>query len=224
MKKKSKDPKVIIFLGKPGSGKGTQAEFLGRKLGLDYVGSGELLRARKKFDDFTGSNLRRVVDSGGLVPTPVIFSLWMKKLEGFKKRKNFKGFIMDGSPRKILEAYLADEALEWYGWSKNVKVMLIDISNKEAIWRLTKRRICKKCGEIMPYIGEFRKMKDCSKCGGGLAKRIDDTIAGVKNRLAWFKSDVQPVINFYKKTGRLIRINGEQDIEGVTRDIFKALK
>ncbi|MFA4998775.1 MAG: nucleoside monophosphate kinase, partial [Candidatus Paceibacterota bacterium] len=53
MKKKSKDPKVIIFLGKPGSGKGTQAEFLGRKLGLDYVGSGELLRARKKFDDFT---------------------------------------------------------------------------------------------------------------------------------------------------------------------------
>jgi len=218
-----KKPLVIIFLGKPGSGKGTQAELLGGKLGLDYVGSGDLLRGRKTKKDFTGTKLQKVVDTGGLVPTPVIFKLWLDKFEDFKKKKNLKGFIMDGSPRKIFEAYLIDEALEWYEWDKNVKVMLIDISNKEAIWRLTKRRICKKCGEIVPYIGKFREMKNCPKCKGELIQRADDTVTGVKNRLNWFKTDVQPVIYYYRKTGRLIKINGEQSIEDVFRDILKAI-
>jgi len=215
---------VVIFLGKPGSGKGTQAELLGEKLGLDYVGSGDLLRERKTKDDFTGRKTKTVVDTGGLIPTPVIFKLWLDRFEQFKKRKNFKGFIMDGSPRKIFEAYLTDEALGWYEWDKNVKVMLIDVSNKEVIWRLTKRRICKKCGEIIPYVGKWRKVKKCPKCDGELIHRVDDTTAGVKSRLAWFKSDVQPVINYYKKQGRLIKINGEQSIEDVFKEVLKKLR
>lgn len=224
MKHFNKNPLVVIFLGKPGSGKGTQAELLGKRIGLDYVGSGDLLRERKIKKDFTGEKLVKVVDTGGLVPTPVIFKLWLDKFEIFKKRKDFKGFVMDGSPRKIFEAYLTDEALEWYEWDKNMKVMLIDVSNKEVIWRLTKRRICKKCGKLIPFVGEWRKVKKCPKCGGELKHRMDDTVSGVKNRLAWFKSDVQPVINFYRKTGRLIKINGEQSIENVFKDILKALK
>ncbi|MDO9313207.1 MAG: nucleoside monophosphate kinase, partial [Burkholderiaceae bacterium] len=70
-------PIIIIFLGKPGSGKGTQAELLGGKLRLDYVGSGDLLRSRKTKEDFTGKKLKKIVDTGGLVPTPVIFKLWL---------------------------------------------------------------------------------------------------------------------------------------------------
>lgn len=224
MKPSNKNQLIVIFLGKPGSGKGTQAELFGERLSLNYVGSGDLLRDRKLKKDFTGQKLQKVVDTGGLVPTPVIFKLWLDKFEELKKNKNLKGFVMDGSPRKILEAYLIDEALEWYEWNKNVKVVLIDVSNKEVIWRLTKRRICKKCGEIIPFVGEWRKVKKCPKCGGELKHRADDTIRGVKNRLSWFKSDVQPVINFYRKTGRLIKINGEQSIENVFKDILKVLK
>jgi len=216
--------KIIIFLGKPGSGKGTQAELLGEKLGLDYVGSGELLRSRKTIKDFTGKKVASVIDKGGLLPTPVIFKLWLDRFEELKKIKSLKGFIMDGSPRKILEAYLLNDALRWYEWEKFVKVMLIDISNKEVVWRLTKRRICKKCGEIIPFVGEFRKVKRCPKCNGELVKRVDDTVGGVKNRLGWFKTDVQPVINYYKKTGKLVKINGEQSIENVFKDILKAIK
>jgi adenylate kinase len=219
-----KKPLVIIFLGKPGSGKGTQAKLLGQRLGLDYVGSGDLLRERAKEKDFTGRKTKILTDRGGLIPTPIIFELWLDKFEDFKKRKDLKGFVMDGSPRKIFEAYLIEEALEWYEWNKNVKVILIAISDKEAIYRLTKRRICKKCGEIIPYVGEFREMTKCPKCGGKLIKRADDTVAGVKNRLAWFKTDVQPVINFYWKTGRLIKIDGEQSIEDVFKDILKVLR
>lgn len=225
MKKIStKNPAVIILLGKSGSGKGTQAELLKKKFGLDYIGSGDLLRARMKDDDFTGKKVAKVMKEGGLHPTAVIFKLWLDKVEKIKDGGNFKGLIMDGNPRKILEAYLIDGALEWYEWNKNIKVFLVDISNREAIRRLTTRRICKECKEILPFIGEYKTMKKCPKCEGELVKRIDDTVSSAKNRLKWFRTDVQPVINYYRKTGRLIKINGEQSIDGVSKDILKHFK
>lgn len=218
------NPSVVIFLGKQGSGKGTQAELLGEKLKLEYVGSGDLLRERMKKNDFTGEKIKEMMMEGELHPTSVIFKLWLDKFENFKKDKNLKGFIIDGSPRKIFEAYLIDDALGWYGWKKNLKVILIDISRRAAINRLLKRRICKKCGKIIPYVGDFKKVKNCPKCKGELVKRIDDNLPAIKERLSWFRTDVQPVINFYKKTGRLIRINGEQSIENVFKDVLKAIK
>ncbi|GAI42819.1 unnamed protein product, partial [marine sediment metagenome] len=93
-----------------------------------------------------------------------------------------------------------------------------------SISRLTKRRTCKNCGRIIPYINKFKRLKKCDKCGGELIIRADDTINGVKERLAWFKTDVQPSINYYKKRGELVEINGEQSIEDVFKDILKALK
>ncbi|MGE4555107.1 MAG: nucleoside monophosphate kinase, partial [Candidatus Paceibacterota bacterium] len=124
-----KKPLVVIFLGKPGSGKGTQAKLLEERLGLNYVGSGELLRERKKRKDFTGEKIAKTIDKGGLVPTPVIFKLWLDEFDKLKTKNNLKGVVIDGSPRKILEAYLIDEALDWYEWNKNLKVFLIKISN-----------------------------------------------------------------------------------------------
>lgn len=219
-----KKPLIIILLGKSGSGKGTQAELLQNKFSLDYIGSGDLLRARKNRKDFTGKKMAEVLTKGDLAPTAVIFKLWLDKVETLKNKKNLKGFIMDGNPRKILEAYLIDEVLEWYEWDKNVKVVLIDISNKEAVWRLTKRRICKECKEIIPFVGQFRKVKTCPKCNGRLIQRGDDTVASAKNRIKWFKKEVNPIINYYRKAGRLIKVNGEQSIEGVFKDILKSIK
>lgn len=224
MKKIFKKPSIIILLGKSGSGKGTQADLLQEKLKLEYIGSGDLLRTRAKKSDFTGKKIAKILAKGKLIPTPAIFKLWLDRVEELKNKKKIKGLIMDGNPRKILEAYLIDEVFEFFEWEKNVKVFLINISNKEAVWRLTKRRICKKCKEIVPFVGEFRKIKKCPKCGGELVQRSDDTIDSVKNRLKWFRTDVQPIVNYYRKTGRLIKINGEQSIEGVFQDILKALK
>lgn len=211
--------KVFILLGKSGSGKGTQAELLQEKFKLDYIGSGDLLRARAKKKDYTGKNLGKVLNGGKLAPTAVILKLWLDEAEKLKNKKNLKGLIMDGNPRKILEAKLIDEALDWYEW--NAKVFLIDISNKEATWRLTKRRICKKCKNILPFVGEFRKMKECPECKGQLVTRKDDNISSVKKRLDWFKKEVHPIIDYYKKEGKLIKINGEQPIDKVFRDILK---
>lgn len=217
-------PRVIILLGKSGCGKGTQAKFLQEKIGLNYIGSGDLLRGRAKKKDFTGQKIAKILQEGGLIPTPAIFKLWLDKAEELKSQKGFKGLVMDGNPRKILEAYLIDEALEFYEWDKDLKVILIDISDKEAIWRLTKRRICKKCKEIIPFVGSFRKISKCPKCEGPLAPRSDDAIKAVKERLSWYKTDVQPIVNHYRKSGRLTKINGEQPIKDVLKDILKAVK
>jgi len=215
---------IIILFGKSGSGKGTQAELLQKKFGLEYIGSGDLLRARAKKEDFTGRKIAQILITGDLIPTPVIFKLWLDKTEELKNKKNLRGLVMDGNPRKILEAYLIDQTLDWYGWDKNVKIFLVDISDKEAIWRLTKRRICKKCKEIIPFVGSFRKIKKCPECGGQLVQRNDDTIEAVKKRLSWFKTDVQPIVNYYRQAGRLIKINGEQSIEAVFQDILNKIR
>lgn len=217
-------PSIIILLGPPGSGKGTQAKFLQKKFNLKYIGSGDILRERKRKKDFTGRKIAQVIDKGGRVPTPVIFKLWMDRMEFFKQKKDFNGFIIDGSPRTVLEAEMIDQALDWYEWNKNKKILLIDVSTKEIIWRLTKRRMCQKCGRIMPFVGKFRKMEECDKCGGKLTIREDDNAKGVRERLKWFQADVRPAINYYRKKKELIRINGEQSIEDVFKEILEKIK
>jgi adenylate kinase len=214
---------VIILIGPPGAGKGTQLELLQEKLHLDYIGSGELLRERKKIEDFTGKKISQCIDKGNRVPTPVIFYLWMGKLEELSCKEIVKGFIIDGSPRTLYEAEMLDLALGWYEWDKNVKAILIKISAKESIQRLLKRRMCKDCGRIFPYLGEFKHIEKCDECGGELYARPDDTVEGVKKRLAWFKTDVMPAVRYFKKRGLLIEINGEQSVAGVAHDILEAI-
>lgn len=219
-----KNKKVIIILGPPGSGKGTQAKLLAKKFRLEYVGSGDALRARQKVGDFTGKKLARVMGRGELVPSLIVADLWVNKLEKFKKRSRIKGLVLDGWTRTVIEATLMDEALNWYEWQKNVKVILIDISRKESFNRLTKRRQCKKCGRLIPWLGSFKKLKRCDGCGGKLITRVDDKPEAIEKRLEEYRKETIPAINYYKTQGRLIKINGEQSIEAVFEDILKSLK
>jgi len=83
--------------------------------------------------------------------------------------------------------------------------------------------MCKKCGRIMPFIGKYREMKKCDECGGELHTRRDDNEKAIRKRLDWYRKEVIPVIDYYKKRGELIKINGEQPIEDVFKDILKAI-
>ena len=221
---KNKKLRIIILFGSVGSGKGTQAKLLSKKFGLEYFGSGNTLRVRKKVNDFTGEKLTKVMDRGELVPSFIISKLWIDQLEKFKKKKKLKGFIIDGSPRKIGEAKFFDEAIEWYEWQKYIKIILINISRKESIHRLTKRRMCKKCGRLIPWLGHFKKIRKCDKCGERLITRHDDKLSAIKKRLEEFKNEVIPVINHYKKQGKLRKIDGEQSIEDVFKSILKVVR
>jgi adenylate kinase len=216
-------PQVIILFGRSGCGKGTQAKLLIKEFGFNYLGSGSLLRERAKKDDFSGKKLKEIMEEGGLVPTPVMFKTWAEEIEKMRKKINKKGIIIDGSPRSLLEAKLMDSVFEWYDW-KNVKVILLDISEQEAFDRLTKRRTCKECGRLIPWIGDFRRMKVCDKCGGELVARVDDKPEAIKARLEYYKRDVQPAVDYYQEQGRLIKVDGEKSIEDVYQDVKKAIE
>ena len=225
MKPSKKNPKVFLIIGPPGSGKGTQTKLLCQKFKLQYVGSGDTLRARQKVGDFTGNKLIRVMGRGELVPSLMIADIWVNEFEKIKKRQGkTNGLVLDGWTRTVTEAFLMDEALEWYEWDRNVKVILLNISGRESYNRLTKRRQCKKCGRLVPWLGEFKKLKKCDKCGGKLFVRRDDKLESIKMRLKEYKEETIPAINRYKKQGRLIRVNGEQSIGNVFKDILKAVK
>ena len=214
----------IVLLGAPGAGKGTQVKLLQKKFDLECIGSGDLLRARKEKQDYTGVKIAEIIDAGKRMSTPVIFKLWMDKMEKFKQDPDLNGFIMDGSPRTIFEAQMLDQALEWYEWQDNKKVIFLKISEQESIDRLTKRRMCRQCGRVIPYIGEFKTLEKCDKCGGELFRREDDEIDDIKERLRWFKEEVMPAIDFYRDKGQLIEVNGEQLIKDVHKEILEKIK
>ncbi|MBI1971326.1 MAG: nucleoside monophosphate kinase [Candidatus Wildermuthbacteria bacterium] len=186
--------KFIILLGKSGSGKGTQAILLKTKFHLGHINSGALLRARARRKDFIGNGLAKIMARGALIPTPLVFHLWLHTLEQFRKQKKFHGAIFEGSPRKLYEANMLQETLEFYGWSSNIVVLYIKISDREAMKRLLNRG------------------------------RHDDEGHAIKNRLVWFRKEVRPVIEFYRKKKELVEINGEQPVEKVFKEIVGKLK
>lgn len=189
----SKSPLLIILLGRPGSGKGTQADLLEEKFGFEHLSTGQLLRERTKKNDSIGKLIKHIQGTGALVPTPIVFQLWCPYLERYYT-KGVKGILLDGSPRKLYEAYMLLELAEMYGWTKNVKALNIVISPKEAMRRLRKRG------------------------------RFDDDIPDIKNRLQVFRKEVMPALRFLKKQGLRIDINGEQSIENVHKEILRKLK
>ena len=218
-----KQPQIVILFGRSGSGKGTQAKLLIKEFGFNYLGGGNLLRARAKKNDFNGRKLKKVMESGELAPTHLVFKIWMEEVEKKRDSINKRGLILDGNPRILIEAQLIDIAFDWYEWS-NVKVILLDISHQEAFDRLTSRRICQKCSRIISLIGDFKGMKVCDKCGGELVTRSDDKPEAIRARLDYYKRDVEPVVEYYEKQKRLIRIDGEKSVEDVYQDIRRKVR
>ncbi len=138
--------------------------------------------------------------------------------------KKEQGLVADGFPRRLQEAKDLYELMDFLERNNKTFYLLIDISVDEAFNRLTKRRICKKCGRLIPWVGEFKKLEVCDQCGGELETRPDDTAEAINNRLDYFEERVMPAIKFFEEKGKLIKINGEQSIEDVFKDILKAIK
>ena len=220
---KDYNPKIIIIIGRSGCGKGTQAKLLIKEFGFNYLSSGDLLRKKSQENNFSGIKLKQVMNKGGLVPTSIMFRAWAEKVEEMKDEIDKKGIIIDGSPRSLIETELMDGVFEWYQWN-DIKIILLDISEEEAFGRLTKRRICKDCGRLIPWVGDFKNIEKCDKCGGELISRDDDNLEAIKARLDFYKKDVEPAVSFYEEQNRLIKVDGDQSIEGVYSDIKKAIK
>ncbi len=215
-------PLSFALVGKSGCGKGTQAELLMKHFGnLFYVSTGGLLRDLAKLDTSAGKGIKKILDNGGLAPDFVIIGLWMREL--CNNLKDDQGVLLDGAPRRVIEAQAIDEFMDFLDRKDTFFPILLDISREEAFNRLTKRRICKKCGKLIPWLGDFKKLEKCDVCGGELFNRPDDNPQAINNRLDYYEQRVVEVIDYYKNKNKLIVINGEQPIEKVFQDILAAI-
>ena len=211
-----KQPLNLIILGPQGSGKGTQAALLASKFEAVFLGAGDLLRGIAKIDTSLGREVHQVINvEGKHTSAQLISRIFREKL---KKVPQNRGVIMEGYPRN-LEQY---EIFKNF-WPKleraDYRVLFIELSEAEAIKRLSKRVVCENCGRI--YIAGA--LDKCSYCGGKLVARPDDHPKAIKTRLELFDALTMPVIAEMEKEGKVIRIDGTPAVEKVHKQILQKL-
>jgi len=211
------EPLNIILLGRSGSGKGTQGRLLVKEFHLEYIGTGDLLRAYAERDNALAQRLKKTLAEGNLVPSWMAFFIWMDRLAHLDPEK---GALFDGSPRKLWEAETLDEALSWFG-RINIKVLLVDVPREVARERISHRRICASCGKGAYVEGEHRR---CQYCGGEITRRLEDTPDAIERRLNWFDEEVSQSLEHYQKLGKLIVVDGTKTPSKVHEEILQKMK
>jgi adenylate kinase len=211
----------IILLGAPGAGKGTQAVMLAEKLQLVQVASGDLFRQALAQETELGKQAKVYMEKGQLVPDEITIQMVLERL-GAPDCTN--GAILDGFPRNLPQAEALDKAMAEQ--SKAIdKVVYIKVSEKELLKRLSGRWICRNCQTPYHEVDSPPKVKGiCDRCGGELYQRADDNIETVKNRLKVYFAETSPLIDYYKKAGKLLEINGEGNAAEVNGRIVAALQ
>jgi adenylate kinase len=207
----------IIFLGPPGTGKGTMAKKIHKKYGLVQISTGDLFRDNIKNKTVLGKKVQKLLDSGELMPDQLTFDMLKDRLG---KEDLDKGFILDGYPRTIPQAELLEkDNVEIHG------VFNFIAKEKTILQRLGGRWTCKKCGEIFHETNmPPKKAGICDNDGGELYQRDDQKPAAIKVRLKEYKNKTEPLITYYKKKGLLIDIDTERSVDEIFQEVCDAVK
>jgi adenylate kinase len=207
----------VILLGPPGAGKGTQAKLLEEKFGLKQLSSGDMLRAAVARGSEVGKKAKSYMDNGALVPDAVVTDVVFEYIDGMA---GGQGFILDGFPRTVDQAAALDRNLA----EKSIgidSVIVIEVSDGKLVDRIAGRFTCASCGE--GYHDNFKRpARDgtCDKCGGhDFKRRPDDQPETVKNRLKIYHQETVPLIDYYRKRGKVAVIDGELSIEKVSKEM-----
>ncbi len=209
-------PLKIAIFGSQGSGKGTQAEMLAKKYNLGVFSTGEFFRQEIKKQTELGKLADSLINRGQLVPDEIVNKIILSELSIPKYQG---GFILDGYPRNKNQI----EFLE-----KNIGLdlaILLMISDEEVQKRLAGRRVCPECGAIYNILNKPpRQGEICDICGERLAVRDDDKPEFIAKRLQIYHTETEPIINYYEKKEKLIKINGVEPIKKVFDNIVKELE
>ncbi|MGM0367595.1 MAG: adenylate kinase [Actinomycetota bacterium] len=208
---------IIILLGPPGAGKGTQAINISNKFNIPHISTGDILRKEIKEGSGLGKKAKEYVEGGKLVPDEIIVGIIEKKLD---KDSTNGGALLDGFPRTIEQAEMLDRVLAKRGLSVD-KVLNLEVDRKELIKRLSSRRLCKSCKQITKV--EESGKNSCPECGGTLIKRKDDDIKVIKKRLEVYRKQTKPLIDYYQSKGVLVNVDGDVSEAKVTERILNAL-
>lgn len=209
---------ILLLLGPPGSGKGTQGELLAKKLGVPKIATGDVLRAALRDGTKLGKEAKSYMDRGDLVPDDVILGIMREK---FESEETKKGAVLDGVVRTVPQAHGLAMMLAEIG-RKLDKVLLFNIDDDKLVRRLSARTVCDKCQH--PYKDREPGTK-CDKCGGTLVRRQDDEPDAVRNRLQVYKDQTAPVIQWYEdRECAPLKIKADGSLDEVTERALKALK
>ena len=211
----------IVLLGAPGAGKGTQAVMLAGKKKLVQVASGDLFRKALQEQTELGKKAKIYMEKGQLVPNEITIQMVLERLSA---PDCAGGAILDGFPRNIEQAKALDKAMALKSRAID-KVVYIKVSEGELLKRLGGRWICRNCQVPYHEVDSPPKIKGkCDRCGGELYQRADDNVATVKKRLEVYFAETSPLIDYYKRAGKLLEIDGEGAADDVNRRILTALR
>jgi len=206
----------LILLGAPGAGKGTQAEAISAKLNIPQISTGNMLREAVKNGTELGLKAKAAMDSGDLVSDEIVIGI-LKDRIAEPDAKN--GYILDGFPRTVAQA----EALDSMGVTID-HVLEIFVANETICSRIAGRRVCESCGAS--YHIEFKPSKVdgvCDKCGGKAVQRADDAPETVLSRLKVYEEKTAPLKEYYENTGKLLTVQGQDEVADTTKLVFEAL-
>ena len=205
----------LIIMGAPGAGKGTQAEIIAARENIPAISTGQILRDAMAAGTELGKTAKGYVENGDLVPDEIVIGIVRDYL---KSEACANGFILDGFPRSIAQA----EALEKMGVVIDA-VLSIDVSDERIVARMSGRRVCK-CGAS--YHIEYKPSKVegiCDKCSSELYIRADDKAETVLTRLHNYHAQTEPLLAFYNERQKLIRVEGQEEVEDTTKLVREAL-
>ena len=208
---------IIVLLGPPGAGKGTQGDLLAARLGIPKIATGDVLRSAIKQGTERGLEAKSYMDRGDLVPDSVILGILQDVMTS---PATAKGAILDGAVRTVPQAEGLARTLAEVN-RKVDYVLLFDVDDDELVNRLSGRTVCQDCQT--PYMGKAPGDK-CNKCGGTLVRRKDDEPEAIRNRLSVYREQTQPVIGWYEESGmKVLRIKATGTVDEVTARAVKAL-
>lgn len=213
--------RILVLLGAPGAGKGTQATILAQRLGLPHVATGDLFRAAVRAGTALGREAQRYMERGELVPDAITVEMLVERIDRPDARE---GVILDGFPRSRNQA----EALEAALLARGVEVeraLLVDVPAEDLVGRLSGRWVCRLAGHPYHVITNPPRIPGiCDVDGSPLEQREDDRPEVVRARLARQLPPMQSVVEYYRARGILRTVDGRQPIEGVTRDLIAAVE
>lgn len=213
---------ILVLLGPPGAGKGTQAKGLEDRHALVQLSTGDMLRAAVAADTDLGRKAGDIMDRGELVPDELVIGLIAERMDA---DGGPKGFILDGFPRTIGQAEALDRLLGERNKTVD-RVIVIAVDDDALVARIIGRFTCAGCGEGYHDVFKKPKVADvCDRCGGSeFTRRPDDTEEVVRARLKAYYAQTEPLIGYYEQQGKVASVDGMADIETVEKEIDEALK
>jgi len=212
---------VVVLLGPPGAGKGTQAARLAERLGLAHVASGDLFREAVAAQTPLGKKAQGYMERGELVPDEIVVAMLLERLARPDCRP---GAVLDGFPRTVAQAEALEKALADQGKQVDA-VLLLQVPDEVVLERLTGRRICRDCQA--PYHMTFHPPAQegiCDRCGGPLYQRDDDREETVRHRLQVYREQTTPLIAYYRRKGHLREVDGVGEVEEIGERLLRALE